>query len=241
MKISNPHHLEILELIVSFSGEPTAHTFSDAYLGNSHPRYPINMPTLRQIAKEWMRDHKTLEAKEFEKLLTSLIKGKSSTEKVMAGILMDAATHPQRQFNPNVFDTWLNFLEGWAEVDVICTGHYTVTEIPRQWPIWKKIVIEFSKSKNIHKRRASLVLLCSPVRKVNNPDMAKTAFQIIQRLKGEKEILITKAISWLLRSMTVKFKKEVADFVDEFESSLPKIAVRETRVKLLTGKKTARN
>lgn len=241
MKINNPHHKEILELIVSLSGEPGARTFTDAYLGNSHPRYAISTPTLRQIAKEWMRDHKALPAQEFEKVLTSLIKGESSTEKMIGGMLMDAATKPQRQFNPKVFDTWLNHLEGWAEVDTICTGQYTVTEIPRQWPIWKKIIIEFSKSKDIHKRRASLVLLCSPIRKVNEPDMAKTAFQIIQRLKNEKEILITKAISWLLRSMTTKFKKEVADFVDEFESSLPKIAVRETRVKLLTGKKTARS
>lgn len=241
MKINNPHHKEILELIVSLSGEPGARTFTDAYLGNSHPRYAISTPTLRQIAKEWMRDHKALPAQEFEKVLTSLIKGESSTEKMIGGMLMDAATKPQRQFNPKVFDTWLNHLEGWAEVDTICTGQYTITEIPRQWPIWKKIIIEFSKSKDIHKRRASLVLLCSPIRKVNDPDMAKTAFQIIQRLKNEKEILITKAISWLLRSMTTKFKKEVADFVDEFESSLPKIAVRETRVKLLTGKKTARS
>jgi 3-methyladenine DNA glycosylase AlkD len=241
MKISNPHHKEILDLIISLSGEPTAHTFSDDYLGTSHPRYPINNPTLRQIAKEWMRDHKSLSIKDFESLLTSLIKGKSTTEKLMAGMLMDAATKPQRQINPKVFDTWLDHLEGWAEVDTICTGEFTVTEVPRQWPVWKKLLIDFSKSKNIHKRRASLALLCSPIRRMTDPDVAKTAFQIIQRLKIEKEILITKAVSWLLRSMTVTFKKEVADFVDEHETYLPKIAVRETRVKLLTGRKTARD
>jgi 3-methyladenine DNA glycosylase AlkD len=241
MKITNPYHKEILHLIVTLSGDTTAHTFSDDYLGTSHPRYPINNPTLRQIAKEWMRDHKDLSAKDFEKLLTSLIKGKSATEKVMAGMLMDAATKTQRQINPEVFDIWLDHLEGWAEVDCVCTGQFTVTEVPRQWPLWKKLLIEFSKSKNIHKRRASLALLCSPIRRMTDPDVAKTAFQIIQRLKSEKEILITKAISWLLRSMTETFKKEVTDFVNEFESTLPKIAVRETRVKLLTGRKTARS
>jgi 3-methyladenine DNA glycosylase AlkD len=241
MKISNPYHKEILDLIVLLSGEATAHTFSDEYLGTSHPRYAINAPTMRQIAKEWMRDHKDLSAKDFEKLLTSLIKGKSATEKVMAGMLMDASTKPQRQINPKVFDVWLDHLEGWAEVDSVCTGQFTVTEVPRQWPVWKKILIEFSKSKNIHKRRASLALLCSPIRRMTDPDVAKIAFQIIQRLKGEKEILITKAISWLLRSMTETFKKEVTDFVNEFESTLPKIAVRETRIKLLTGRKTVRS
>lgn len=237
----NRHHKEILGLIVSLSGEPTTHTFSDDYLGTSHPRYPINNPTLRQIAKEWMRDHKSLPVKDFESLLTSLIKGQSTTEKLIAGMLMDAAPKAQRQINPTLFDAWLDHLEGWAEVDTICTGEFTNTEVPRQWLVWKKLLIQFSKSKNIHKRRASLALLCSPIRRMTDPDVAKTAFQIINRLKGEKEILITKAISWLLRSMTATFKKEVSDFVDEFESTLPKIAVRETRVKLLTGKKTVRS
>ena len=237
----NHNHQEILELIQALSGKPTEHTFSDAYLGTTHPRYPINNPTMRQIAKEWMHDHKDLSTAEFEKMLTSLITGKSATEKVMAGMLLDVASKTQRQINPKIFDLWLDHVEGWAEVDSVCTGAFTVTEVPRQWPVWKKLLLNFSKSKNIHKRRASLVLLCSPIKRMTQPDVAKTAFQIITRLKGEKEILITKAISWLLRSMTTTFKKEVADFVDEFESSLPKIAIRETRIKLLTGKKTVRS
>ena len=237
----NTHHQEILGLIASLSGEATQHTFSDSYLGTKHPRFAIDAPTMRQIAKEWMRDHKDLSARELQTLLTSLIEAKSATEKVMAGMLMDASTKAQRQFPPKIFDTWLNHLEGWAEVDSLCSGRFTVTEIPRAWPEWKKLLLQFSKDKNIHKRRAAMVLLCSPIRKVDDADMAKTAFQIILRLKSEKEILITKAISWLLRSMTIKLKKEVSAFVDEHEDSLPKIAVRETRTKLLTGKKTARN
>jgi 3-methyladenine DNA glycosylase AlkD len=68
--------------------------------------------------------------------------------------------------------------------------------------------------------------------------MASVAFQIINRLKEEKPILITKAISWLLRSMVKLYKPEIEQFVNEQEESLPKIAVRETRVVLLTGKKT---
>lgn len=238
MKISNPHHKEILNLIKSLSGSPTQHTFSDAYVGTSHPRYPINAPTLRVIAKEWMKDHRELSPKEFEKLLTSLISGVSSTEKTMAGILMDASTKAQRKFDPSIFDNWLDHLEGWAEIDAICTGSYTISEIAPQFKTWSKILTAFSKSKNISKRRASLALLCSPARKVYDSEMATTAFQIINRLKNEKSILITKAISWLLRSMVKLYKPEVQQFVNRYQSSLPKIAVRETRKVLLTGKKT---
>jgi len=238
MKPINTHHKEILDLIKSLSDSPTQHTFSDSYLGNSHPRYPINAPTLRAIAKEWIKDHRHLSAGEIEKMLTSLIEGVSSTEKVMAGILLDASAKPQRKFNPKIFDSWLNHLEGWAEIDSVCTGQYTITEIPANFTTWKKILIKLSKSKNINKRRASLALLCSPVRRVYDPQMAIVGFQIIKQLESEDSILITKAISWLLRSMVKLYKSDVQKFISKNQNTLPKIALRETRTVLLTGKKT---
>lgn len=234
----NPHHKEILEAIKSNAGKPTSHNFLDNYLGTTHPRYPINAPTLHKIAKEWKKQHLDLPMDQFKNLLTSLIEGKSSTEKTMAGILLYSSTKVQRKFDPKIFDKWLDHLEGWAEVDSLCSGNYSATEILAQFKTWKKILDTFSKSKNIHKRRASLVLLCSPLRKVKDDEIAKLAFQHIKRLSKEKEVLITKAISWLLRSMVKLYKTEVQKFVDENESTLPKIAVRETRTKLLTGKKS---
>ena len=236
--MQNAFHHEILRLIQENPGMPTAHTFSDSYLGNSHPRYAINAPTMRKIGKDWMKLHRSLTPKEFQDMLTSLIKGDSSTEKAMAGVLMDCATREQRLFDPKIFDQWLNHLEGWAEVDSVCTGHFTITSIPEQWTKWKPLLIKFSKHKNIHKRRASLVLLCSPVRYVQDEDFAKVAFANIDRLKHEKEVLITKAISWLLRSMVKNFKRHVAAYVKENQDSLPKIAIRETMTVLKTGKKT---
>lgn len=234
----NAHHKEILSLIKTHSGKATQHTFSDTYLGNSHPRYAISAPVLRKIAKDWMRDHRHLSSDEIARLLTSLIEGESSTEKMMAGIVLDATIKEQRKFDPHLFDSWLDHLIGWAEVDSVCTGKYTVTEIPLNIKAWKKLLTEFSKSDNIQKRRASLVLLCSPLSQNANAELAGIAFRNIDRLKGKKEILITRAISWLLRSMIKHHKKEVAAYFDENKETLPKIAVRETLVKLKTGKKT---
>jgi 3-methyladenine DNA glycosylase AlkD len=64
------------------------------------------------------------------------------------------------------------------------------------------------------------------------------AIENIDRLKAEKEILITKAISWLLRSMVKHHRKLVEDYISEYNDTLPRIAVRETQVKLSTGRKT---
>ncbi len=235
--MKNKHHAEILELINKNAGKATKHTDLDNYLGTSHPRYPITVPLLRTIAKDWMKAHSDLTATHFSTLLTSLIKGESSTEKCMAGILLDYATKEQRQFNPKLFDGWLNELEGWAEVDTLCTGKYTSTEIINQWESWEPILLRFAVSRNIHKRRASIVCLCSPLRTHSDKRLADCAIQNIEVLKSEKDILITKAISWVLRTLIKHHRKKVESYLKENSSTLPDIAVRETRVKLKTGRK----
>lgn len=64
---------------------------------------------------------------------------------------------------------------------------------------------------------------------------------MVERLKGERPILITKAVSWLLRSMALRHGTAVAAYLDANAASLPAIAVRETRTKLATGTKTGRS
>lgn len=234
----NTHHQEVLKIIRENSGKPTSDAFLNSYLGNNHVRYPITTPALRTIAKKWMRDHTELLPAELAALLTSLIKGKSFTEKIMAGIMMGYSSKLQRKFDPAIFDEWLEHLVGWAEVDAVCSGDFPTTQIPEDWTRWKKLLTTFAKSPNIQKRRASLVLLCSPVSRVKDERLAVTAFKNIDRLKSEKEILITKAVSWLLRSLIKHHRDAVSNYVEENQDTLPKIAVRETLVKLDTGKKT---
>lgn len=235
--MTNSLHQEILKLIQENSGKPTQHTFLDSYVGNNHPRYPIAAPALRAIAKDWMRAHRDLKSDDVADLLSSLIQGPSSTEKWMAGIMMGYTTLPQRQFDPAIFDSWLDHLVGWAEVDAVCTGDFTITQLPADWPRWKKLLNKLSKDPNINKRRASLVFFCSPVSRVKDARLEEMAFRNIERLKSEKEILITKAISWVLRSMIKHYRESVSVYLKECGGSLPKIAVRETLTKLKTGRK----
>lgn len=234
----HPLHREILTSISKQSGKPKLDAFLSSYLGNNHPVYPIKVPAMRKIAKDWVKANRILTPQGLVAILTSLVQGKSCTEKLMAGIILNVSAREQRKFDPEVFDQWLDYLVGWVEVDTICTGAYTVTEIPEDWTRWKKILSRFSKSSNIQKRRASLVLLCSPLRYAQDERLLKTALDNIDRLKGEKEVLITKAVSWVLRSATVNHKHEVRKYVALNKDLLPKIAVRETMAVLKTGRKT---
>src|SRR5687768_6676852 len=127
--MENVFHKELLQLIISNSGKGTQHTLNDSYLGNKHPRIPITAPVLRNIAKKWSIQHRGLTSQEVVQVLTSLIRGESSTEKIFAGMLLDYTTPTQKNFHPKVFNSWLNHVEGWAEVDALCTGKYTLTHV----------------------------------------------------------------------------------------------------------------
>ncbi len=229
-------HQELLNEIIQNSGQPTKQTFLDNYLGNTNKRYAISMPKLRSVGKNWYKSQ-TLTAKEFFLLITSLIKAPSSTEKMLGGIFLDFNRKYLDEFDPKILDLWLNHLQGWAEIDTLCYGHFKVDHVLENWASWKKVMIKLNKSKNINKRRASLVLLCKPLTRSDDERLSRQAFQMIDSLKHEKEILITKAISWLLRSMVKLHRNDLKKYIDKNKASLPAIAVRETLTKLKTGRK----
>ena len=86
----------------------------------------------------------------------------------------------------------------------------------------------------------ALVLPAAPAHYSDDIRFRDLAFANIEVLKAEKAILITKAVSWLLRSMTSRHHAAVAAYVEANAASLPAIAVRETRTKLRTGTKSGR-
>jgi 3-methyladenine DNA glycosylase AlkD len=80
-------------------------------------------------------------------------------------------------------------------------------------------------------------LLTKPVRDSDDTRLADLAFANIDKLKQDREILVTKAISWLLRDLIKNHRQKVEKYLQKNEDTLPRIAVRETRTKLLTGRK----
>lgn len=158
----------------------------------------------------------------------------------MAGFLLDYTKKSQRQLDPKLFEGWLDHLVGWVEIDTLCTSKYTMALL-EDVPTWMKLLERLAKSDNINKRRASLAFLVRPIGKSADERLADTALRNIDRLKKEKEVIITRAISWVLRSMIRHHRKAVVAYLQKNEKSLPAIAVRETRTKLTTGTKSGKS
>lgn len=238
-RITNKYHLEFLKELEKHAGQGTKYQKDrdKSYIGSKKFSYNIKTPIKKQIVKDWIRRHPKISISEYIELLNSLYFGQSHDERSIAGKLLEFLPKLRRQINPMLLKKWLNDAEGWAEVDSICQSNFSAEEMLSNWNVWKKMISDFSTDKNIHRKRASLVLLTSPVHESPNPELSSLAFANIERLKGEKDILITKAISWLLRDLIKNHKNEVENYLDKNKTSLPKISVREVTRKLLTGRK----
>lgn len=214
---------------------------NDSYGGSGRPFFLVSAPEQRDIARLWIRAHKTSTADEVLAVVESLLHGVSHEERTLATLLLRYGARARQAATPAGVERWLGELNGWAEVDSLCQNLFTAEDLLADWPGWEGLLDRLTTDPNINKRRASLVLLTGPVHYSDDGRFAERALVAIDRLKAERPILITKAISWLMRCMTTRHRAAVERLIAHGAASLPKVAVRETRIKLATGTKSGRS
>jgi 3-methyladenine DNA glycosylase AlkD len=235
----HPEHGALREQIRSL-GRPLARPTgeNDSYGSSGRPFYFVSVPDRRAIARAWAARQRAAEPAEVFAVVDSLLAGESYEERSLASLLLAYHRRARRLARPDDVARWLSSLNGWAEVDGLCQSLFPAEQLLADWPAWRTSLQALAGDANPNKRRASLVLLTGPVKASADPRPAELAFEIIERLKGERDPLITKAVSWLLRALAERHGAAVAAYLEQAAASLPAIAVRETRTKLATGVKT---
>jgi 3-methyladenine DNA glycosylase AlkD len=241
-RIANKYHLELVSEVKSHA-KPLSQSQKEKfqrYAGTSKNCYTIGTDAERAIIKGWIRRHSNLTEAEYIGLLNSLCQGESINEISIASELLESLPKLRRTVQPKYLDLWLNGMHGWTEVDSLCQSKFSAAEVLANWKDWEDLLTRLASDENVHKKRASLVLLTKPVRDSEDTRLANLAFRNIDKLKKDRNILVTKAISWLLRDLIKHNRQKVETYLKENENVLPKIALRETKTKLLTGRKTLR-
>ncbi len=234
----SPEHAALLKQLQA-AARPSGGSFDPAAYLKSGARFiSVAVPEQRRIARTWLKAHKSWPLADVLGLIDDLIQGEHHEEKTLGLHIADGVVRGRRPFGPVEADRWLDHLIGWAEVDSLCQSMFGPEDLLGDWPAWSGFIRRLSRDPNINKRRAALVLLCRSSRTSPDPRLRDLAFETIEALKGEREIIVTKAVSWLLRSMGDQHPAEVARYLESQGPTLPAIAVRETRVKLATGRKT---
>jgi len=214
---------------------------NDSYSGSARPFLNVSAPDRRRIITAWLARHRPSAETELLAMADSLFEGETHEERTLGALMLQASPRARRAATPAKVDRWLGQLNGWAEIDTLCASVFGAEDLAADWPAWKDLIERLGRDANINKRRAALVLLVAPTRTSDDVRFQNLGFETVERLKGERDILITKAVSWLLRAMSVRHASEVAAYLDAHAKDLPAVAVRETRAKLRTGRKSGRS
>ena len=214
---------------------------NDSYSGSGRPFLNVGVPEMRRIIRGWAAAHRGAAETDLIATADSLFCGEFYEEKILGALLLGYSRPARRASTPAMVEAWLGQLNGWAEIDSLCASVFGAEALLADWPAWRGLIERLSGDPNINKRRAALVLLTTPTRTSDDPRFRELAFTVIGRLQGQRHILITKAVSWLLRSMAARHGPAVAAYLEAEAESLPALAVRETRTKLRTGTKSGRS
>ena len=158
----NKYHKIILEKIKKAEKKDSNHPHGACYVGTTHNYYSVPTPARSIIIKEFVKTH-NLNFNEYVDLIYSLNNGKSYEEIVSAVSIIYSYPTYIEQIKIKDINMWIKNVVGWAEVDTLCAGIFGSNMVMSNWINWKKFLTKLSKSKNINKRRASLVLLIKPV------------------------------------------------------------------------------
>jgi len=208
------------------------------YLGTQNKLYHLKSAQQNSIAKDFLNRHKDISEEQFLELLTALYTGESFNERTFGTRLLEYKRAFKPLFTPSRVFGWLGGLAGWCEVDSLCQTTFMARDLLGDWKNWEKTIEKMSRDKNISRRRASLVLLVKSVRGSGDDRLASLAFDNLERLKGEKDILVSKAVSWLLRDLIKHHKARVSAFLVDNKDVLPKFVIKEVSNKLTYGTKS---
>jgi 3-methyladenine DNA glycosylase AlkD len=236
----HPEHARLRAELEALAPPPSGRP-GPGYLGQgSHPLLGVPVPARRALARRWAADRKAWPATEILAVVESLFAGETYDEKTLAPLLLAQHRAARLAVRPADVERWLGGLQGWAEVDHLCQNLFPAEQLLADWDAWREVIQRLAGAAAISRRRAALVLLVGPVKRSADLRLADLAFRNIAALQAEREILVTKAVSWLLRSLITHHADQVSACLQRDVAALPAIAVREVRTKLATGRKSVR-
>lgn len=233
----NAHHRAILQQFQRTEPGRGKTTQRPEHTGTIRLWYGLKNEQRRAVMLAFCAAHKELSYDDWLALIDALYQGDSYEERCAPATLLSKYPLYRRQLPLEQLDLWLGCLDGWAEVDGTCQTVFSAKDLLADWEGWSALLTSLAADANINKRRAALVLLTAPITQSGDRRILDLSLRLIGQLKAEKDKRITKAISWLLRKGIKQHRDAIAAFLDAKASSLPAIALRETRKKLATGKK----
>jgi 3-methyladenine DNA glycosylase AlkD len=198
--------------------------------------YGLRVWEIRQIVKDWRRDHKDVSLDELLPLVETLWAGESREECLVALELLQHYPHLIPDLSWPHFERWRHDLDAWELTDVLgmgVLGPWVAHDTDRRGHHLREIQTDG----DVWTRRLGLVGGIGWYRAQKRADVPLLVVELIDQAKDERHPAITKAVSWALRYLVKTHPEQVATYLNENEAVLARQVVREVRNKLETGRK----
>lgn len=205
-------YLEIVSALKKHGDKKIAESEKYYHKYDRYESYGLRMPVLRNLLNRYKKDIQKLSCKDAlalaRKFFTSHIE-----EQVLAG---NYVLHIKRDClilaRFNYLDKALGHLNSWSTIDDFCMNVFQ--SILLEYPKKALVILRgWNKSKNMWKRRASVVVF---TRKVGESGkFAKEALEFCENLIWAKEDLVRKAVGWCLKDVMRGDKKRVLAYVKD--------------------------
>lgn len=211
------------------------------YLKNSLPLIPtdwkmigVRTANVRKLASEYAL--KIHGKEDFDKLLDFLDEAYNHKNITLVAVGLEILRKRNKYLEPSILSrlkNWVPLISDWAVADG--TAIIVTSSLLEKNLISLDDLLFLKNHGNLFGRRIYITSMVLPIRK-ENCDIGLFLSELEYFIK-DKDKYIYKAISWVLREGTRKFKPQIAVFLEQHSKELHSLVVREVRNKLETGKK----
>jgi len=197
----------------------------------------IRVPVLRQIAKDWLRENKEMDAVDFVALLRALWKKPIFEMKSLGLELLYANKKALKNFDWQTLEVWLSDVDNWVHCDFLSCNIFGL--LVKQNQSHLKRLKKYLKKSGKWFQRTGIVSTLQLIRakKIESNEVLSMIDQIVDN----QDAMIQKAISWVLRELVrAGSGQEVEKYLRRNQSRLAKYVIREVNNKLRTGLKSGK-
>jgi 3-methyladenine DNA glycosylase AlkD len=207
--------------------------------------YGMYMPVFRGVLKSHKKEIQELSCKEALAFARKFHKSRMEEEKLAGNYVLQLHNTCFTPANFDYLDETMDCANSWSMVDDLCVeGGKVIAPLLQKYPEETlKLLRKWNKSKNMWKRRASVVPF---TRKIGESGkFTDEALELCENLIWDKEDLVRKAVGWCLKDTMRGDKKRVPAYVKELRkrgvsSTVTSYALRdlkgEEKAKILTVK-----
>ncbi len=170
----------------------------------------VRTPEVRRLASEAANEYRKakLVIDEILEIGDRLWKGSFLEERALGIFVVSKFKRQLERRHWKHFDAWVDTLSNWAETDGLCG--YVLAPLVKIEPALARRLPPWTRSGNRWRRRSAAVTLVPFAR---YGEQLEVAFDICDRLAGDRDDMVEKGIGWLLKEASRTQPDAVADFL----------------------------